>query len=124
MISIVGFTADADTWCVDCAIAHYGDGIMKNGSVLVLDGEGNEVHPLFSTDESGDTPDSCGDCCALIDTSWSPSAVDYAIDRIAEAIETRRRNDVLDTWAEHVRWCGITSTDRYILDMYTKSSKH
>ena len=74
---IIGYTADADTWCPECAAKLYpgrftGCGRFarlfdpgwhdcgkkdKSGSpchVEAFDGEGNEVHPIF-----GDSSDPC-----------------------------------------------------------------
>ncbi len=38
---VVGYTADADMWCPDCATAKYGD-------PPETDREGNLVHPVFA----------------------------------------------------------------------------
>ena len=52
---IVGYTADADVWCAACAEEQYGpdSGDRK-------DREGNDVHPLFVSDDYGG--ESCNSC--------------------------------------------------------------
>lgn len=49
---IVGYTADADTYCVDCARERY---------PAEIDSEGNDVHPIFASDE-WDRAVHCADC--------------------------------------------------------------
>lgn len=56
---VVGYTADADTYCVPCTHRIYGDDNM--GANPVYDGEGNEVHPIFGSDE-GWEGEVCGSC--------------------------------------------------------------
>lgn len=56
---VVGYTADADMHCVDCAHRIYGDD--KGGSEPKQDGEGNQVHPIFASDEGWDD-EHCGTC--------------------------------------------------------------
>jgi hypothetical protein len=59
MTRVIGYTADADIYCVPCAVRLYGSD--KNGTAPVLDHEGNVVHPIFSTDKlQGD--ECCGAC--------------------------------------------------------------
>jgi len=43
---IIGYTADADTWCPTCATRNYGANLET-----ATDDEGNEVYPIFDTDE-------------------------------------------------------------------------
>ena len=45
---VVGFTADADVWCRDCAARAYGPAVLTDRTVR--DGEGNEVAPIFVSD--------------------------------------------------------------------------
>lgn len=42
---VVGFTADAEVWCRDCAARAYGPGVLTDATVS--DREGNTVHPIF-----------------------------------------------------------------------------
>ena len=59
MVEILGYTADADTHCVDCTERLYG----PENERLRLDQEGNEVRPIFSTDRGEwDMPPCCGEC--------------------------------------------------------------
>lgn len=57
---VIGFTADADYWCSSCATEAYGPDVDGR-----RDSEGNEVHPIFGSDE---TPAgaSCNRCHAEI----------------------------------------------------------
>ena len=44
--AVVGYTADAAIWCPSCAQLIYGeDGPIR------CDSEGNDVHPVFASDE-------------------------------------------------------------------------
>ena len=62
--TVVGYTADADTYCVDCAKRIYGDD--RNGAAPVHDREGNEVQPIFG-DSEWDSQPVCRACGAEID---------------------------------------------------------
>ena len=63
MPTIIGYSYDADVHCVDCAVEEFG---LEEGKDWVredaTDSEGNQVHPLFSTDEPDDSGWYCGDC--------------------------------------------------------------
>lgn len=61
---IVGYTADADSWCPECAIRAYGDEIAV---MDVPDREGNSVHPVFASDDHADM--SCCKCLEMLDGS-------------------------------------------------------
>ena len=61
-MSIIGFTADADYWCIDCAVSAYGADILRGD---VPDREGNAVHPVYDTTELLTTV-VCGACLADI----------------------------------------------------------
>lgn len=58
--TVIGYTADADYWCEDCAATAYGPDTESR-----KDSEGNDVHPIFASD---DTPADavCGRCFASI----------------------------------------------------------
>lgn len=67
---IVGYTADADIWCPECAALVYDrtvDGVLRTvaderETFRAVDFEGNDVHPIFSSDEyDGDTCNRCGE---------------------------------------------------------------
>jgi hypothetical protein len=45
---VVGFTADADVWCRECAADVYGADVLTDRTVA--DGEGNPVRPIFASD--------------------------------------------------------------------------
>jgi hypothetical protein len=54
--TVIGYTADADIWCVKCAHEVYG---LNDG--LGEDWEGNPIHPIFAGDENADE-EHCGHC--------------------------------------------------------------
>jgi hypothetical protein len=53
---IVAFAYDAAIHCVDCASEHF-----DCDPADAVDSEGNEVHPVFASDE-GWADDTCDDC--------------------------------------------------------------
>lgn len=61
---VVGYTADADTYCVADAKKKYGDD--NNGANPVYDNEGNEVHPIFADEEFWE-PQYCIMCLEELD---------------------------------------------------------
>jgi len=76
MSRIVAYTYEADVHCPDCAAHHAFTGLLRRMPPLrldtdehglafdLIDREGNPVHPVFSTDERGDSLTHCGDCGA------------------------------------------------------------
>jgi hypothetical protein len=88
---VIGYTYEADYHCPDCAKARHAAGGFECKPASVADdvnkldewdipycahdGEGNLIHPIFSTDElpchipaeaGGYSPVACGDCGAVI----------------------------------------------------------
>lgn len=61
---IVGWTYEADVHCPACAVHRFGYDSLY-GDEGAVDSEGNEVHPIFSTDELYDD-ERCGDCLVEI----------------------------------------------------------
>ena len=59
---IVGYTADADIWCGECAERVYGPDKDDDSRT---DSEGNPVHPLFASDEW--ESEACGCCGCRLD---------------------------------------------------------
>lgn len=57
---IIGYAYEADVPCTDCAEDRFGVPALWHGTAT--DREGNEIHPIFASDESQD--DHCGDCGA------------------------------------------------------------
>lgn len=56
---IVGFTGDAEYWCIGCAGVRYGRD--DEGIIDAHDSEGNVVFPVFASDDyAGATCGSCG----------------------------------------------------------------
>ena len=76
-MKVIAYTYDADYHCEDCATKLYGsdeDGWVPEGAE---DSEGNDVHPVFDTDEwyANDVYEGnesatlcCGDCLEVIET--------------------------------------------------------
>ena len=58
-MDIVGYTYNADTYCVECTEKEY-------PTFEGTDCEGNSIHPIFDSYEFG-TPPSCGDCFTYIE---------------------------------------------------------
>jgi len=58
---VIGYTADADIWCPECALEAYG----SLGRDTDLDYEGNPIHPIFACDE-WDYPPVCNCCCGSL----------------------------------------------------------
>jgi hypothetical protein len=136
---VIGYTYDADQHCVDCTEEYVKanntiDGHIPNaddmdafrsGEWEVDDSEGNPLHPIFDTDEAGDTPDHCSDCGLFIDTSWIDTTVDYAVQALADYVVNGDGNiEVLDVWAENLNWCNMDNISAIVKDAYSaKRSK-
>jgi hypothetical protein len=75
-MQVIGYTYEADYHCIECATKAFGYKLTHPERVgKAIDSEGNEVHPVFDTDEwyanaiyEGETHDTlnCGDCFALM----------------------------------------------------------
>jgi len=92
---------------------------------IIKDGEGNPIHPIFDTDESGDTPEHCGDCHEMIDVSWTGEAVSYAVEAlktyIINTLEGKRtfNAELLDEWNDHLSWhIGLSGLEENIREVY------
>lgn len=78
MSRIVAYTYEADVHCPACARKRFAPALTGCGPadltqwhedehglpIEATDREGNPVHPVFSTDERGDSLTHCGDCGA------------------------------------------------------------
>jgi hypothetical protein len=58
---VVGYSFNADCYCVDCTIEAFGGEPDEDTE----DSDGNPVHPIFAGDEHEETV-CCGDCGAVI----------------------------------------------------------
>ena len=61
---IIGYTYEADVHCVACTMLRFLD------DPNAVDDEGNQVHPIFSTDEGSPDGDYCADCLVEINAPW------------------------------------------------------
>jgi hypothetical protein len=126
-VKVVGYTYDAAMHCPDCT-AKYAWGLMQGDDVEILnaienetlrDSENNPIHPVFDTDESGDSPDHCNDCRAFINTLWIGSTVDYAIEALADyLVNGDGSTQVLDEWANNLQWCNKSNVDQVVIEVY------
>jgi len=66
---ILGWTADAAVYCDDCAEKRYGPAYDDDGEELDrTNHEGNEVHPIFASDECRAEGEYCDDCnCEVVE---------------------------------------------------------
>lgn len=72
---VVGYTADADTYCPPCARNIYGDDRL--GAIEVRDREGNLIGPIFA-DSEWDYAVTCSNCHTEIDTKLTNYGRDHA----------------------------------------------
>jgi hypothetical protein len=103
---LIGFTADADTYCVQCAEDIYG--ADTDGRE---DGEGNPLGAIFGGSET-DSPSHCAACGDLIPEDLTSYGVSYVEDAIREHIRAAvfvqsngrefytGRAGVVDAWRE------------------------
>jgi hypothetical protein len=141
MTRVVGYTYDAGVHCPDCTIEYVRKNMPKyhteddlhdilDGTTDFWDSEKNPIHPIFSTDEAGDTPEHCEDCHAFIDNSWSGETVFYAVDAlwryIVDVVSIKYAGDpeILDIWRDNLRWCHVDSRDELVIDLYDKTREH
>lgn len=116
---VVGYTADADTFCVACAEARYPGATDWRADDFDpaehLDSEGNEVYPLFGSSEC---LAACCVCGELLDTSWGPDEVDYAVSMLRDAIRANRTSDFLETLADHLGWCWVDQEGERVVRVF------
>lgn len=85
---VVGYTANADTWCPWC-VPYDPDG---------KDGEGNPVYPIFS-DSEWDYPVHCRGCGAFLKTRLTAEGENYVRESVLRAIREGSRDSVaLTVW--------------------------
>lgn len=101
---VVGYTADADTYCVDCTKEIYGDD--KKGADPKYDHEGNLVHPIFADSET-DTPSSCASCGVYIKESLTSDGVEYAYGILHQAYLTNHHTNFMEALATDMAWMNL-----------------
>jgi hypothetical protein len=119
-VGIVGYTYDADQHCVDCT--HKRFPVLDEST---RDSEGNEIHPIFDTNEAGNSPSHCGEWGVLIEDSWTGETVEYVTSAISEYMDNylscqdSYNNPVtMDIWAAHQSNCVIDLSDERVLKVY------
>ena len=88
---IIGYTADADTYCPSCAIRYYSqsDNVIEEDT---LDGEGNPVNPIFGDAET-DTPIFCTWCHEPIPTRIIHYGPESGIDCLCDECQEQAPSD-------------------------------
>jgi hypothetical protein len=97
-------TADADTWCANCAEKRGWD---QDGAV---DSEGNEVQWVFAGMEC-DTPTNCAGCGTFLPVPLTGHGEDYVAEALHDylAIGMGVRS-VLVEWAEEFHYLPMSQT--------------
>lgn len=91
---VVGFTADADTWCPAC-LPYPEDG---------EDSEGNGIGAIFDESE-WDSPVHCTACHALLETALTAEGAEYVREAVkAFEQEGRGSEEVIAEWREAFPW--------------------
>jgi hypothetical protein len=127
MTEVVGYTFNADIYCVE-DMEELGSVDLRKRAKISDD----EPKPIFSTDEAGDTPDHCCVCGELIDNSWGPSTVGYAIDGLQEYVLARVNGnsienfnlECLDAWHERLGQCIVDNHDKWMMNMYEATREY
>jgi len=95
---ILGYTYDADTYCVPCTEREYPGATDWRVEGFdpgdYLDSEGNMVGPIFA-DSEWDAPEHCGRCRVFLGTNLTADGYAYVVDALARADGD---SDVLATW--------------------------
>jgi hypothetical protein len=148
-MKVVGYTYNAAMHCPNCTMEYarnvsyseyefgeYSDkDIYENPGIfsmtkaielgIIRDSENNEIHPVFDTDEAGDSPDHCDDCGTFIDTSWTGETVNYAVSALMEYVTRKMQegkgagdSEILDEWCRHLNFCIKDTGDRLVMDLY------
>jgi len=143
MADIAGYVYNAATYCEDCILdvvkADYAnphivehmtlEGIAETLSIDTEDEYSfdSDTFPkvIFSWDEAGDTPDTCGACHTTLDTSWHEPTMNYAYEALENNLiawltgGTFGNREVLDEWADRLGNCmGESDRQKAILEMY------
>jgi hypothetical protein len=120
MTEVVGYTFNADTYCV----WH----MEIKGTISYLpDISEDDPKPIFSTDEAGNSPDHCCVCGELIENSWHGGIVEYAVSMLEEYVIARVTGDrdkatfnlkCLDAWHERLGQCIVDRHDDWMIGLY------
>lgn len=113
-MDVVGYVGDGDIWCPDCAEEKYGTAVLGDGSgEPVLDGEGNEVRPIFETEE-WDTPIHCSGCEERLEVALTVAGYEYIMGAIFVYYQSQYGDPkVLREWRDH--YLGYRDFARYLV---------
>ena len=73
-MTVIGYTFNADCYCPTCTRQAFPDGNLDahyEDADCPIDGEGNPIHPIFSTDENPKEGVHCGHCGDEIAEPWT-----------------------------------------------------
>jgi hypothetical protein len=108
--NVVAWAADAALYCDDCARKRYGD--IDGGAP---DGEGNEVHPVFSSEDEADCPQHCDDCGAFLENALTGDGWAYVLEAVIEDLAAGRLGSVaLTEWAPYYGFPDTLEPGRYL----------
>ena len=63
---VTGYAYDADLHCLECTSKRF-NGDAQAVDYTAIDSEGNEIHPVFLSDDTGEYPILCADCLNRLD---------------------------------------------------------
>jgi hypothetical protein len=122
---VVGYTFNADTYCVEDM-----ENMGENENLPDLSED--EPKPIMSTDEAGDTPDHCCVCKEIIDNSWGPSTVEYAVEGLEQYVYARVLSkplenfnlECLDAWHERLGQCIVDNHDKWMMELFEATREY
>lgn len=118
-MDVIGYTADADTWCEDCIEKNYPGSTADDSTVE--DSEGNEIRPMFDDDES-DHPDHCHDCGVFLENALTSEGYRYVVDILADthvAWPKDRRANLEAYWDRYSDYFDVDD-NKHILDRWAR----
>jgi hypothetical protein len=118
---VVGYTADADSYCVPCTHRIYGDDRL--GTIEIRGREGNLIGPIFA-DSEWDYPLSCGSCNDFIDTNLTSDGIDFAMRIIWESLIEKSVTEFMMEVADSLLWMKLgkdsveDERNRFLVETY------
>lgn len=134
---VIGYTADADYWCKECAALTYDrivDGVLRTVAderpqFSAVDFEGNDVHPIFASDEmpAGAICNRCKseltEPCDCSD-EYGPCEAHGVTLVQREGASTRTADDLLVTFLEDARDIDPSCLAPYGLDVLARARQN